>query len=100
MIKEFQKIEDIYSQPDKSGQQKLIKKNLISSIVLDTNNIQLQEFINNKGKIIKNKCTVKYGNDYYILNHSYKEVKELVFKSELQNPIVVTGFINYNKKEK
>lgn len=94
MLKEFNKIEDIYTPPDSTGKQKLLSKNLISKIILETNQIQPSEFINQKGKIVKNKCTVKYLGEYIILNHSYEEVKKLVINTDINYPkqIIIKGF--------
>lgn len=99
MIKEFYKIDDIYTPPDKTGKQNLIKKGFISKILLETNLIIPLEFINERGKIVKNKCTIKYNTDYYILNHPYEKIKNIILKEEVGYPekITIKGF-NYKNK--
>lgn len=92
MNREFKRLIDIYSIPDKEGKQKLIKKNVIQKITLDTDKIQLEEYINQKGNPVKNKCNVRLEDNYYTLAHSYSEIYKLI------QPTKVQGFKYKNKK--
>ena len=96
---EFNRIDDFYSTPKKEGElPKLLVKDLIYKVVLDTQFILPLNHINQKGKIVKSKCTIKYGEEYMILVHPYEYIKNLVLKNEIKEPIKVIGF-NYKKRK-
>jgi hypothetical protein len=48
--------------------------------------MQIEEHVNNKGKIVNKYTTVKYDSEYYKINMSYKELRDNYF-----TPIVIKG---------
>lgn len=59
---------------------KIIKKNIITKYLVDTENIQLpQEIFNSKGTVMKNKCKVVIKDiGSLIVNHSFTYIKGLI----------------------
>jgi len=81
-------ITDIYSQPDKNGNQKLIKKNVKFKKTFDTNFIQVQHFIDTKGNISKKYSMVYEGDTAYKAVHKFEDVEKLI------KPLKINGFKN------
>ena len=48
--------------------------------------MQIEEHVNNKGKIVNKYTTVKYDSEYYKINMSYKKLRDNYF-----TPIVIKG---------
>lgn len=74
---------DIYSNADKSGKQKIIKKNVQCRRTFDTNSILVEEYIKPTGIISKKQCNVKEGDNYYRVNHSFEYVSKLINPPQL-----------------
>jgi len=84
--------DNLYSEPDKKGKVKIIKRNIETKVCLDSNDIiSMYEIITDKGKIRKGytRLFIK-DNNYIIVNHSIKQINEMI-KS---NPI---GFKTYGR---
>lgn len=76
---------------------KCIKKDVIYNKLFELNDVEIESFIDNKGKVISKYCGVIYKDKYYKVNKSYKEM------SELFKPLVIKGLFdksNYNEKNK
>lgn len=84
-------ITDIYSLPDKNGNQKLIKRNLKYKKTFDTNFMQVQHFIDTKGNISKKYCLINEGDSSYKAAHKFEEIEKLV------RPMKINGFKNTKK---
>ena len=81
------------SEPDKNGKQKLIKKDIQQRVILDTDKIVPFEYINDRGNVVKKKCTIKVDNtEYHVLLYPYEKLKKL------RLPIEVKGFIKCIKE--
>jgi len=79
MTKELQILNDIYSLPDKKGKQKLIKRNVISRMLINTEDIRfVEEVINKKGNIIKGICSIKVDSELIRVKHDFNDIKKLV----------------------
>lgn len=53
------KISSLYSDPDKNGNQKLIKDGILSTIIFDTDEIKtIEQVTDKKGKVKKDACIV------------------------------------------
>lgn len=80
---------DIWKE-DKDGRlTKVIKRNVLTSCEIDTENITfLSEVLNSKGNVDKKKCKVilRGSGEPLIINHSYQSI------SELRKPVKVKGF--------
>lgn len=93
---------DVYSNPsDKSKTKpKLIKKGIITRISCDPERDLYcpAELIDDKGKIIKNECSVVIKErGVVVVNHSYEELKRMIFGDDYQTNEI--GFkINKNIK--
>ncbi len=77
---------DVYSQPDKLGRQRIIKRNVKFKKSFDTNQIHIQHFIDNKGLI---------SNKYSVICEGDKEYKAICKFEELEKlmlPIKIKGF--------
>lgn len=78
---------DIYGPQDpKTGNQKLIKKNVCFKKTFETNSIQVQEFIDAKGNISKKYCTIYEGELGYKAVHKFEYVQKLI------SPLHIKGF--------
>jgi oligoribonuclease (3'-5' exoribonuclease) len=97
MIKEFKILSDLYSEPDKEGKQKIIKRSIISRMLINTEDINfIEELVNKNGKIVKNCCIMKVNNDSYRIKHSYDEIKEFLHYNI--TAVSIKGFMYKNKK--
>lgn len=92
MNREFLCLVDIYSKPNKDKVQKLLKKDIVYKRVFDTDQIKVEEFIDDKGKIVKDKCAIRYDEEYIVIKEPYDQIKSLI------TPLVIKGFV-YNKKK-
>ncbi len=86
----------IYKKPDETGYQKLIKRNVQCKKVFDTNNILIEQYIKPNGEVSKLWASIKEGDNYYTVRHTFSYLQELV------SPIKFNGFQikgnNGNKK--
>ncbi len=92
MKKEFQVLTDIYSETGKC-----IKKDVTYLKIFETDNIELENFIDNKGKVISKYSDVAYQDKHYKINIPYSEMKQYV------TPLVIKGLMDkstYNEKAK
>ena len=88
MIRKFEVTSDLYSQPDAKGKQKLIKKGIITRLLVNTHDIKyVEEAFDTKGRIIPGVCDVIIDQNYKRLNHSFDEICDLVLP-----PLSKTGF--------
>lgn len=56
---EVTRVDDIYTKNKKTGNPVLIKRNVVSKLVIDENLIKITEqFIDTKGRIIKSRCII------------------------------------------
>ena len=79
MVTELKVLSDLYTLPDANGKQKLVKKNLITRLLVNTVDIRyVEEVINYKGKIVKGICAIKIGEESFRIKHSYESIKDLV----------------------
>lgn len=74
------------SNPDKNGRQKVVKRSLKFRKSFNTENISVQDYIDNKGVISKRYCTVNEGELSYKAAHSFNYVNNLI------QPIKFRGF--------
>lgn len=87
MNKSLNILVDLYKDQKKQNEiPDIIKKGIIIKKVFDLDKIELQQDVNKQGRIIKKYCSIKYGDDYYKLNHSFEEIEKLI------TPIKVKGF--------
>ena len=70
---------DIWTEPDKQGKQKLVKRNVIARIYVDIKDIKgILEVYSYKGKVLKNECKIQHEQmGPLIVNHSYEYMKKL-----------------------
>ena len=81
---------DLYTDPDKNGKERLIKKDIKTLMNIDIDHLEMPtQIINTKGSIVKNKCRIVL-RDYgpLVVNHSWEEINEL--KNETR--ITIRGF--------
>ncbi len=85
-------ITDLYSDPDKNGKEKLIKRGIKTKMNIDTDHFDMcTQIINTKGDIVKNKCRILV-RDYgpIVVNHSWEEINDL--KNETKHRTQIKGF--------
>lgn len=92
MKKEFKVLSDIYTLPDENGVQKVIKKNIVTKVLLDTEDIKYpEEIFNSKGVVLKGVCMIKLQDgEIKKLKHKYEEIKSLIATNE--TPTKIKGF--------
>lgn len=97
MVREFTVIQDMLSDPDKEGNQKIIIRGMESKLLINLADIRfVSEFFTRKGKPIKTKCQIKtVDNDFFILKHSYSTIKNMLHIGEKSSPI---GFKYKNRR--
>lgn len=86
MVITLEVITDIYSQPDKLGKRKLIKRNVKYNKTFDTNFLHVQHLIDTKGNLSKKYCIVLEGENSYKVNHKFDFVEKLI------KPLKIKGF--------
>jgi hypothetical protein len=87
MRKELEIITDIFGPNDK-----LVKRNVIYKKMFEMNDIEVEQFISNKGLVSKKFCAVVVENKYYKVKGSYEHVKSLV------SPVEVKGFMGKTRR--
>ncbi len=93
---ELEIITDIYSPPDKTGIRKILVKDHKIKKLFELNDIELEEYTDNKGKLIKKYCAICTESNYYKINKPYEELKELI----LNKTKPIGGFMNHYKTKK
>ena len=86
MVRELIVLTDFYSKANK-----LLKKDLAYRKTFETDKLDIEDYINEKGRVIKKYCTAIYEDRFYKLNHTYEYVKML------KEPIKVVGLIGKTK---
>lgn len=87
-------INDLYSEPDKNGKDKLIKRNIKTRMNIDIDMFEMPiEIINSKGNVVKNKCRI-YVRDVgpMTIAHTWDEIMELK-KDIRDHRTIVKGFL-------
>ena len=80
-------VNDIYTAPDKNGNQKCIKKAALSRKAFEIHEIDgPEEMLGKKGEVIKGMCRIKYKDEYFTIKHTFDEILKLT------SPIEVRGF--------
>lgn len=77
---------DVYSNPDKTGRQKLLKKNVRFKKSFETNQMTIQHFIDSKGNVSKKYSMVFEGENGFRVLKKFEELEKLV------SPIKIQGF--------
>lgn len=98
---EFLKSTDLYAPPDKKGNSKLIKKNIITKIDIPIEDIfRVEEAIGNTGKVLKNKCVlvISQNQTHILVNHKYQDIVQLIHNSRYKSNTNI-GF-NYKNRNK
>ena len=94
-VKEFELILDWLDKPDKTGKQKILRKNVLLKKQYDTKDILLAEYTNDKGYPIK-KYTLLIDtntNQSYKINMPYEKCKQYIGNIE------VKGLMQYSKNK-
>lgn len=79
MVTELKVISDIYSPPDKKGNQKLVKSGVITRLLVNTVDVRyVEEIVDSKGKVIKDSCSIKVDQEQMRIKHTFDEIKKLV----------------------
>jgi hypothetical protein len=86
MVISLRVLTDIYTQPDKNGNSKLIKKDVEYKKMFETNGLLAEHYLSKKGVPSKRWCLVKEGDSYFRLNHKFEEIEKLI------KPVEVKGF--------
>ena len=94
MIIELNVVSDIYSQPDKNGNTKLLKKDQIFKKTFDSAVTTCEEFFNSKGNLVKSYSIITNNNNSYKVKHSYEQVKCIL------GHIEVKGLVKYTRYAK
>lgn len=81
MRKEFEIISDVIG-----NNNKVVKKDIIYKKVFDLDKIEVEQFISNRGTVVKKYCTITCENKFYKVNNSYDYISSLIL------PIEVKGF--------
>ena len=76
----------VYKDPDKDGFRKLVKRNVKCKKVFDSNIILPEHYIKPSGEISKKWCTIKDGDSFYIVDHSFDYIQKLI------SPLYVKGY--------
>lgn len=80
MEKEFEVITDIYN-----DQGRCVKKDVSYFKIFETADMEVESYIDSKGKVINKYCGVAYRDKYYKINIPYNDMKKLF------EPLVITG---------
>jgi len=87
MRKELEIISDILG-----SNNRVVKRDVIYKKIFELDNIEVEEFISNKGTIVKKYCTLVVDNKFYKVNSPYEVVAAMI------QPLEVKGF--YSKTSK
>ncbi len=80
---ELKVISNIYSDPDKNGNRKLVKKNVLSRISIHDRSsiVYHEEAVTKTGKIIKKECFIRMEGETVRVKHSYDELDRMLGNS-------------------
>jgi hypothetical protein len=70
----------------KSGEQKLIQRNLEYKKTFETHGLSVEHYLNNRGIPSKKWCMIKEGETYYRVNHPFEYVEKLI------KPTFISGY--------
>ena len=87
MKKEFEIITDIYNDAGKC-----LKKDISYCKVFETDDMELEQYIDAKGKVISKYSGIIYRDKYYKINVPYTSMKEYL------SPLIIKGFIDKMNK--
>lgn len=78
---------DLYSEPDKKGKQKILKRNIPTRIFVHREDIKsVGEVYNKKGKVLTKECKIHILDiGPLIVSHSYEYIKQLKEEEEQKN---------------
>lgn len=85
MVVELEVITDIYKATEE-GEQKLVKKGCTYSKQFETNHILVENFVNERGRVVKKYCVIKQDGEYFKINKKFEEVVKLT------KPLKIKGF--------
>lgn len=75
-------LNDIYTLPDASGKQELIKKNVESKLLINSLDIKyIENIINKKGQVLKNTCAIKVDQESFRVKHSFDSIAKQILES-------------------
>lgn len=89
MRKELEIISDVISPTGK-----LVKKDVICRKVFETDRMEVEEIVSNRGIVSKKYCTVFYNGESFRINAPYGQISSLV------RPIEVRGFAAKSRRYK
>lgn len=72
-------LNNLISSPDEEGNQRIIKKNIITTRNMEMDDvIGYEETFNNRGKILKNQCLLHLkDNNVIVVKHSFSEIERM-----------------------
>lgn len=76
----------MYSLPDKNGNQKLMKRNVVYKKQFETTSMHVEQHITKDGTISKKWCNLKVNDEFFRLNHRFEDIEKLT------QPIKIEGF--------
>ena len=84
-------ISNLYSDPDESGNDRLIKKGIKTLINVDIDNLEYPtQIFNARGRVLKNQCKINLRDvGPLTVNHSFEYIKKL---KDSRKRITVKGF--------
>lgn len=80
---ELKVISNIYSDPDKNGNRKILKKNIISRLNVHNRAsiVYYEEAVSKTGKIIKKESFIRMEGETFRVKHSYDELNQMLGNS-------------------
>ena len=95
MLIELNILADVYGKPKEGSDiPTIIKKDIVFKKIFDTNQIKAEEYINERGKIIKGLVNIVDGEATYKAKHKYSDIVTKL------KPIEVKGFLAHDKRKK
>ncbi len=95
MIIELVCMADVISGVDEeTGQPNIIKRNIRYKKTFEIEGLTHENYIDQKGNILKSYCNIYSNNQVYKVKHSYEYIGNLI------KPIKIGGFIKHAKKTK
>lgn len=93
MLIELDIIADVYGPSNEDTPPKLIKEGIVYKKLFDTTQIKAEEYINQKGRIIKSWVNIIEGENIYRAKHKYSDIIVKLM------PITVRGFQTHGKRK-
>lgn len=94
MIIELNILADVYGPPKEDGRPNIIKKNVVFKKMFDTNQIKAEEYISEKGYILKGYVNIIEGENTFKAKHKYSDIVTKL------RPIEVKGYLGHGKRKK